>query len=67
MAHFCSTAAQIHFYPGLTLITELMPDGYYYCHERDAYDLGCIVTSGKTREEAIEYYSDEMDARGLSW
>lgn len=57
---------QLHFFPGLTLVTELQPDGYYSCFEHDEYDLDCLVTYGKTREEAIEYYADEMDERGLS-
>jgi hypothetical protein len=56
---------RLHFFPGLTLITKLQPDGYYNCYEFDNYDLDCLETFGKTREEAIEYYSDELDARDL--
>ena len=50
----------------MTLVTYLQPDGYYYCHEHENYDLGCIVTAGRTREQAIEYYADELDERRLS-
>jgi hypothetical protein len=52
---------QLHSFPELTLITELQPDGYYNCYEWNNYDLGCLETFGKTREEAIEYYLDELD------
>jgi hypothetical protein len=52
---------KLHFFPGLTLETELQPDGYYSCFEHNNYDLGCLVTYGKSREEAIEYYADELD------
>lgn len=57
---------KLHYFPGLVLETELQPDGYYSCFQHDEYDEGCIVTYGKTREEAIEYYADEMDELGLS-
>ena len=55
---------KIHSFPGIVLVTYLQPDGYYACHEHDNYDLGCIVTYGKTREAAIEDYADELDERG---
>ena len=54
---------KLHFFPGLVLETELQPDGYYSCFEHDEYDLGCLVTYGRTREAAIEDYADALDER----
>ncbi len=57
---------QLHFYPGMTVVTYLQPDGYYAAHDRE-YDLGIAVGYGKTREAALEELADLMDENGSAW
>lgn len=55
------TTDRLHFFPGLTLVTSLRPNGEYEAVEFDNVDLGCIQGIGNTREEAIEDYADQLD------
>ena len=44
----------------MKVYTELQPDGYWVAYDKENYDLGSIVGSGKTEADAIQDLYDEM-------